>query len=276
MRPDDSALLERVFARDQRAWRDLVRRHEPRLREAIGESVAEHDVDDVLGDFWLLLLEDDLRRLRNVGGDDLGQWLAMVAAQVAANHARRLARQPSMVSLDEVRDLAADESPYLTTEEAARYLKYGSASAIRSLVARGELAPTGAGPRGTLMFVTQELDRFVESRGRRRVLSVRHAAPGEKGVSDADHGRTDEVSGRAANQRQNLPGADQAARSTHGQTNGGGQAHQGQERQRRRSETRKTHGRETRAAFREESHSRFGLREIVDRVKGRDSRRRHV
>jgi DNA-directed RNA polymerase specialized sigma24 family protein len=276
MRPDDSALLERVLARDQRAWRDLVRRHEPRLRETIGESVAEHDVDDVLGDFWLLLLEDDLRRLRNVGGDDLGQWLAMVAAQVAANHARRLARLPSMVSLDDVRDQAADESPYLTTEEAARYLKYGSASAIRSLVARGELAPTGAGPRGTLMFVTQELDRFVESRGRRRVLSVRHAAPGEKGVSDAQQRRTDEVPGRAANQRQNLPRADQAAGSAHGQTNGGGQARRREERQRSRSDTFTAHGPETRRNFREEAGSGYGLRAIVDRVKGRDSRRRHV
>src|SRR5262249_59985902 len=76
-------------------------------------------------------------------------------------------------------------------------LKFGSTSAVRSLVARGELSPSGAGPRRTLMFRTDELDRFVEFRGRRRVLSrQRHAAPGEKGVSDANERRSNQISGR--------------------------------------------------------------------------------
>ncbi len=143
MRPDDSALLERVLARDARAWRDFVREHEPVLREIVREFGDIDEVDDVLGDFWLLLLEDDLRRLRSVGGADLGRWLAMFVAQVAANHARKLARRPPMVSLDEVRDQAAgetDESPYLTTEEAARY---GERFAARSSDECGDLAGDG-------------------------------------------------------------------------------------------------------------------------------------
>src|SRR5690348_14867726 len=59
-------------------------------------------------------------------------------------------------------------SPYLTTAEAAKYLRFNSTSAIRSLVSRGELSPSGAGPKGTLLFRVEELDRFVQARIRRR------------------------------------------------------------------------------------------------------------
>src|SRR5437016_4062687 len=88
------------------------------------------------------------------------------------------------------------DSPYFTTAEAAVYLRFRSPSAIRSLVARGELTPSGAGARGTLLFRVEELDRFVEHRGRRRVVSPRrHAAPRRKGAGDATEGSSDEVSG---------------------------------------------------------------------------------
>jgi hypothetical protein len=52
------------------------------------------------------------------------------------------------------------ESPYLATKEAAVYLRFESASAIRTLVMRGELAPAGAGPRGTHMFVHCSSTRY--------------------------------------------------------------------------------------------------------------------
>ncbi len=59
-------------------------------------------------------------------------------------------------------------SPYLTTREAATYLRFGTTSAIRTLVWRGELRPSGAGSNGVLLFRIEELDRFVHERLRRR------------------------------------------------------------------------------------------------------------
>ena len=62
------------------------------------------------------------------------------------------------------RDLPPLGSPYLTAAEAARYLRYRSASGVRSAVSRGELRPAGAGPRNTLLFTIAELDRFIAAR----------------------------------------------------------------------------------------------------------------
>jgi hypothetical protein len=51
-------------------------------------------------------------------------------------------------------------SPYLTTAEAADYLRYRSASAVRTLKLRGLLCP--AGKRGTTdLYRLEDLDRFV-------------------------------------------------------------------------------------------------------------------
>src|SRR4051812_31592295 len=102
MRADDRELLAAVLARDARAWRKLVAAHESHLRDAVREAasaereITDDQIDDVLGDFWLLLLEDDLRRLRGFSGDDLGAWLTMLAGQLAVNHLRRLGRQPKL------------------------------------------------------------------------------------------------------------------------------------------------------------------------------------
>src|SRR5687768_15765350 len=51
-------------------------------------------------------------------------------------------------------------SPYLTTEEARVYLRFGSTAGIRTLVLRGELRPAGRGPRRSWLFTTNELDDF--------------------------------------------------------------------------------------------------------------------
>jgi hypothetical protein len=104
-----SELMSRVLARDQRAWREFVRAHESALREVAREIVGESEVDDVLGDFWLLLLEDDMRRLRNVSADDIGAWLGVLVSQVAANQARRLARRSEIEPFDEQRHSKIDE-----------------------------------------------------------------------------------------------------------------------------------------------------------------------
>ena len=55
---------------------------------------------------------------------------------------------------------APTESPYLTTREAAEYLRYKASSAIRVLKMRGLLVP--AGRRGaTDLYRREDLDAFV-------------------------------------------------------------------------------------------------------------------
>ncbi len=156
---DDQRLLEQVCNRNPRAWCVMVRRHESRLREAIREAadadapLRTDQVDDVVGDLWLLLLEDDLRRLRSFHGDDLGAWLAMVACQVAMNRIRELAREPPTEPLDEelhahaasdnekriiVNHSTRPKVEYVTVSEAARALSVSPKTVYR-LVWRGEL-----------------------------------------------------------------------------------------------------------------------------------------
>jgi hypothetical protein len=58
------------------------------------------------------------------------------------------------------------ESPYLTCEEAAAYLRFDVSgpdpgSAVRKLVQRGELRPAGRGGRGKLLFRREQLDRWL-------------------------------------------------------------------------------------------------------------------
>jgi hypothetical protein len=202
MRDDDAKLLAAVLARDSRAWRDLVRHHEVALRAAIREAsdreLSDHEVDDTLGDFWLLLLEDDLRRLREFRGSDLAGWLSMLAGQVAVNRARKLAREPVMEPLHELRNLA--DSSYLTTAEAALYLRYQTTSAIRNLKMKGLLKP--AGRRGsTSLYRREDLDRFVET-GCSMMPGGRPDAPGKAYSHELD-GRleADRASGCVPGQR---------------------------------------------------------------------------
>jgi excisionase family DNA binding protein len=111
----DPALFGAVLANDERAWRELVRRYEGPLREVVREAtqaihpLSEVQIDDVLGDFWLRLIEGDMRRLRAFKASRksaLLAFLTMHAAHVAYEHIRRIGGEPMMIPLDEVRDVA--------------------------------------------------------------------------------------------------------------------------------------------------------------------------
>jgi integrase len=121
---EDATLLRAVIQRDRRAWHQLVARYTDGLRFAVREaaepihSLDETEIEDVIGDLWLLLLEDDLRRLRSFeksrGRSDLWSWLAMLATQVACTRAHKLARSPRFVSLEA---LAGQESACKTSSQ---------------------------------------------------------------------------------------------------------------------------------------------------------------
>jgi excisionase family DNA binding protein len=67
-------------------------------------------VEDVLGDFWLRLVDDDMRWLRAFDparGGSLLAFLALRVGQTAAEYARRLTEQPTFVGLNDVKRVAA-------------------------------------------------------------------------------------------------------------------------------------------------------------------------
>ena len=56
------------------------------------------------------------------------------------------------------------KSPFLTTAEAADYLRYRTPGGITMAVRRGWLSPDGRGPRGTFLFRRETLDSFAARR----------------------------------------------------------------------------------------------------------------
>jgi len=74
-------------------------------------------------------------------------------------------------------------SPFLTTKEAAEYLRYRSASAVRTLKMRGLLVP--AGKRGkTYVYRIEDLNRFIENGNSGRIVSGQSEVPGEGRVDE--------------------------------------------------------------------------------------------
>ncbi|MBT9560996.1 MAG: helix-turn-helix domain-containing protein [Myxococcales bacterium] len=88
---------------------------------------------------------------------------------------------PSVPIGDETPKRLGDVSPYLTTDEAAQYLRLSGGSSVRALVQRGLLAPSGrVGTRGAYLFLRAELDRFLRASlpgDLRSRIPTRHTSP---------------------------------------------------------------------------------------------------
>jgi excisionase family DNA binding protein len=152
---DEGDLVERVLARDERAWHQLVRRFEPLLRSLIVESeeFSPSQIDDVLGDLWLRLMERDMRRLRAFAALQsvpLSAWLAMQVAQVAFDHAQKRHDEPEMVALDHVREIADTRRPpapaprLMRVEEVAERWDL-NVKTVYAMIERGELVSRRCG-----------------------------------------------------------------------------------------------------------------------------------
>lgn len=121
---DDNDLLEAALDHEQRAWRELVRRHDPTMHEIAREATSAFGVDDsrvedIVADAWLAMLEDDMRRLRAFDparGVPVGAWLALQATRAASRYLRQQAKLPEFVSLDEVEELPDPRTIELTEE----------------------------------------------------------------------------------------------------------------------------------------------------------------
>jgi hypothetical protein len=118
-RLDDGALSVALLTHDEAAWREFVRRYEPVLRHQVGRvlgravrQVLDSDaIDDVIGDFYADILDDNMRKLRIwIDGPriaQLGSWLAMIASQIAVEHIRRAFTERGSRAIatdDDVRD----------------------------------------------------------------------------------------------------------------------------------------------------------------------------
>src|SRR5271165_625590 len=165
---------------------------------------------------------------------------------------------------------------YLTTREAAAYLRYRSPSAVRMLKKRGRLQP--AGPRGrTDLYLIADLDRFIAQGASARIPAGRTEAPGEAHVSD---GQLDERVQEDSPQR-DLPNKERLSRSRARDGSENGHAEGSKPRVRRRrsasgaSQPDADEGRDPRRRHRHQKASRWGIREALDRVQGADRRPRN-
>src|SRR5262245_41419329 len=97
---DEARLAEALLAHDGEAWREFVHSFEPLLRYQAAHLLgrAAHrvldfdEINDVVGDLYLRLLEDDMRRLRMwLAGAQRGRlaaWLGRSVTRLAIDHLR--------------------------------------------------------------------------------------------------------------------------------------------------------------------------------------------
>lgn len=98
---EDEAVLAMCLERDQAAWREFTRRFEPALRKQVFKVVSNSlktildsdAIDDVIGEFYVDILEADMRKLRfwHEGNRKaaITSWLTMIANGIAVEHIRR-------------------------------------------------------------------------------------------------------------------------------------------------------------------------------------------
>jgi excisionase family DNA binding protein len=128
--------LREVLRGDASAWRRFVAYYEPPLRALVHDAAeatelfSDADVDDVLGDFWLAVVSDQMRMLRGFKperGADLLTWLALHVSHVAHEHLQEKSDAPTFIRFDEKRHASASVGP--TVDEAIR-------AAVRDAISR--------------------------------------------------------------------------------------------------------------------------------------------
>jgi RNA polymerase sigma-70 factor (ECF subfamily) len=112
---EESALLGALLAggdklAQQRYWAEFVRRYERLIMSCVlkvlrryGATFSREDLDDLVGDVWLTLLREDMKKLRqyDVGrGFRIASFLGLVATNATIDHLR--ARQAEATPLDDM------------------------------------------------------------------------------------------------------------------------------------------------------------------------------
>ena len=113
---EESTLLTALLATSshkpaqQRLWSEFVRRYERLLMSCVlkalrryGATFSREDLDDLVGDVWLILLRDDMKKLRQYDctrGFRIASFLGLVATNSTIDHLR--ARQAETAPLDDL------------------------------------------------------------------------------------------------------------------------------------------------------------------------------
>jgi DNA-directed RNA polymerase specialized sigma24 family protein len=154
----DRELCESCLRRDERAWREFMRRFDGSLRGVVYKRLRRSEKrlpndfkDDVMGDFYVRLTSNDLGPLRSFDwskGSAFFSWLAFLATQCAVDYLRAALNQPVFVALTEALEVP-DEG--------------------------GVLMGGYGGPRGSLS---------AKVRQRRRRAAVKAAKQRRRGISE--------------------------------------------------------------------------------------------
>jgi RNA polymerase sigma factor (sigma-70 family) len=112
---EEVALLQALLAATKkvphdRLWSDFVQRYERLIISCVvkalrryGATFSRDDLDDLVGDVWLVLLRDDMKKLRQYDatrGFRIASFLGLVATNATIDHLR--ARQAESTPLDDV------------------------------------------------------------------------------------------------------------------------------------------------------------------------------
>ncbi len=97
-------------AQHERLWTEFVQRYERLIASCVvkalrryGATFSRDDLDDLVGDVWLVLLREDMKKLRQYDvarGFRIASFLGLVATNATIDHLR--ARQAESTPLDEV------------------------------------------------------------------------------------------------------------------------------------------------------------------------------
>ena len=155
---DDAAVVRATLAGDEPAWRELMRRFTPALRQAVrdaGDAIAEAGVDDVIGELWLSLVEQGMRRLRSFDptrGASLVTWLTIRASQLAHDRGARRQTTQGAIPLEAASDPAGKAMPLpsggsptlLRVEEVAK--RWGiNRKTVYAMIDRGQISARRCG-----------------------------------------------------------------------------------------------------------------------------------
>jgi RNA polymerase sigma factor (sigma-70 family) len=112
---EETALLEALLAtkkkvQHDRLWAEFVQRYERLIVSCVvkalrryGATFSRDDLEDLVGDVWLVLLREDMKKLRQYDatrGFRIASFLGLVATNATIDHLR--ARQAESTPLDDV------------------------------------------------------------------------------------------------------------------------------------------------------------------------------
>jgi RNA polymerase sigma-70 factor (ECF subfamily) len=110
VREEEKRLLERVLKGDQQAWTEFCRRYENLIVSCVvkvlrryNAAFCSEDLADLVAEVWLVLLRDDMRKLRLYDADRgyrLASWVGLMATNCTIDQLRT--RTSEQTYLDDV------------------------------------------------------------------------------------------------------------------------------------------------------------------------------